>query len=476
LQTSAQTAVDALRYSRTIIGGTARYMALNGAFGAVGGDFTVLSTNPAGIGIYRSSELTITPSIFTGSTQSAFMGGTYDNSRTNFNLGNVGLIFNRPVYSSKNQSGWKNIQFGMGINRLGDFNNRIYMSGFNADNSLLDVYSTYATDFAIPADQIEKDNDYMYAYDLNPAWWTFLLDTLGGPSTYYNPVIYPGAVQTLQKQSWGSINEYVFTLGGNYKDILYLAGTFAIPWIRYYEEAVYTEEYTDERNDVSRMYRNVELETKGSGFTFKFGMLIRPVDWLRIGGAFHTPTFYNKVQDYNRVYVSSEFKTLDSAGFSSYSHSNAWTKGYDLTTPLKAMGNIAFIIAPYGLISADYEYVDYSKASFNGTSSWSNEDIRDGYQATHNFRVGTEWRYDIFSFRAGYAFYDSPYQDDINDGSIRSYSGGLGLKVNNFFFDVAYVYSISKEDYFLYGYDDYLSMAENTLKSHRVLFTLGTRF
>jgi hypothetical protein len=350
------------------------------------------------------------------------------------------------------------------------------MSGFNADNSLLDVYSTYATDFAIPADQIEKDNDYMYAYDLNPAWWTFLLDTLGGPSTYYNPVIYPGAVQTLQKQSWGSINEYVFTLGGNYKDILYLAGTFAIPWIRYYEEAVYTEEYTDERNDVSRMYRNVELETKGSGFTFKFGMLIRPVDWLRIGGAFHTPTFYNKVQDYNRVYVSSEFKTLDSAGFSSYSHSNAWTKGYDLTTPLKAMGNIAFIIAPYGLISADYEYVDYSKASFNGTSSWSNEDIRDGYQATHNFRVGTEWRYDIFSFRAGYAFYDSPYQDDINDGSIRSYSGGLGLKVNNFFFDVAYVYSISKEDYFLYGYDDYLSMAENTLKSHRVLFTLGTRF
>ena len=84
IQVSAQTAVDALRYSRTIAGGTARYMALNGAFGAVGGDFTVLSTNPAGIGIYRSSEFTITPSIFTGGTQSTFMGNTTDGEPTGY--------------------------------------------------------------------------------------------------------------------------------------------------------------------------------------------------------------------------------------------------------------------------------------------------------------------------------------------------------------------------------------------------------
>jgi hypothetical protein len=404
------------------------------------------------------------------------MGNTTDDKRTNFNLGNAGLVFTKTVQSGSNQSGWKNIQFGMGINRLNDFNNRMYINGFNSNNSLLDVYSAYASDYAIPADQIEQDYDYMYAYDLNPSWWTYLLDTLGGPASYVNPVVYPGALQTLQFQSWGSMNEFEFALGGNYNDFLYVGATLSIPWIRYFEEANYVEEYTDPGNDVSRMYRNVELETRASGFNFKFGLLLRPVDWLRIGGAFHTPTVYNNVKDYNRVYMSSEFKTPDSEGYTSYYRNNEWTKNYELTTPLKALANIAFIIAPYGLISADYEYVDYSDARFQGTADWVNTDIKNGYKSTHNFRVGTEWRYDIFSFRAGYAYYDNPYQDGINNGIIRSYSGGLGMRVNNYFFDIAYAYSLSSEDYYLYGYGDYVSMAENRLKTHRVLFTLGSRF
>lgn len=478
LSTSAQTAVDALRYSRLFIGGTARYMAMGGAYGAVGADFTVLSTNPAGIGLYRSSEFTITPSIYSGGTESAYMGNLYNDYRANFNLGNAGLIFTRAFPSSEKQAGWRNIQFGLGINRLQDFNNRMYISGFNTDNSLLDVYSTYATDNSIPFDQIEDDLDYMYAYDLNPAWWTYLmdLDGSGSPSSYVNPVLNPGTYQTLQYQSWGSMNEFVFTMGGNFNDILYLGGTFSIPWIRYFEEASYSEEYTDPGNDISRMYRITELETKGSGFNFKFGVLVRPVDWLRIGGAIHTPTFYNNMKDYNRVYMSSEFKTLDTAGYSSYNKDNVWSKYYELTTPLKAMGNIAFIIAPHGLISADYEYIDYSNARFNRTPSWVNEDIQTGYKSTHNIRIGTEWRYNIFSFRAGYAYYASPYSNGINDGSLRSYSGGIGMKFDKFFIDMAYVYSTSKEDYYLYGYGDYVAMADNTMRSHRVLFTLGTRF
>ncbi|MEA3479519.1 MAG: hypothetical protein U9R60_15150 [Bacteroidota bacterium] len=474
--TFAQTAVDALRYSRLFVGGTARYMALGGAYGAVGADFTVLSTNPAGIGLYRSSEFTITPSIFTGTTEANYNSIILDDSRTNFNLGNVGLIFNRSLLSTKNKPTWKNVQFGIGINRLKDFNRRMLIKGYNPDNSLLDVYSSYATDNNIPFDQIEQDYDYMYAYDLNPAWWTYLMDTMGGPASYVNPVIVPGASQTLQAQSWGSMNEFVFSMGGNFNDIVYVGGTFSIPWIRYYQESSYVEDFDSPQNDLTRFYYNTELETRASGFNFKFGLLVRPVEWLRIGGAIHTPTFYNNIRDYNRVYMSSEFKTLDTAGYSSYSKNNAWTKYYELTTPFKAMANIAFIIAPYGLISADYEYVDYANARFQRTADWVNADIQTGYTSTHNIRIGTEWRYDIFSFRAGYAYYASPYNNDINDGSVRSYSGGIGFKISNYFFDFAYVYSKSEEDYYLYGYDEYVAKSENTLKSQRLLFTFGTRF
>jgi hypothetical protein len=63
----AQDLADALRYSNLTIQGTARAGAMGNAFGALGGDFTSASINPAGIGVYRTSEFTITP--ISGSTK-----------------------------------------------------------------------------------------------------------------------------------------------------------------------------------------------------------------------------------------------------------------------------------------------------------------------------------------------------------------------------------------------------------------------
>jgi hypothetical protein len=474
----AQTAVDALRYSRLTFGGTARYMALNGAYGAIGADFTVLSTNPAGIGLYKSSEFTITPAIFSGSTESSYNGVISDDNRVNFNLSNTGLVFSRKIHSKTKNNDWRYVNFGMGLNRLNDFNRRMNITGPNNKSSLLDVYSQYANDYDIPYKEIEDDPYYMYAYDLNPAWWTFLLDmdTLNGVPTYINPITHKGSVQSLQKKSWGSMNEFVFSLGANYKDIMFVGATIGIPYIRYFEESYYVEEMTSPENDLSKFYYNTELETKASGFNFKIGLIIKPVEWLRIGGAVHTPTYYSNVRDCNRVYMRSEFKTPDLQGYTSYQKTNDWKKSYDLTTPFRAFGSIAFIIAPYGLISGEYEFADYSQAKFHDVAYWVNDDIKAGYTATHNFRVGTEWRFNIVSLRAGYAYYSSPYKSGINNGKINSFSGGLGFNITNYFIDLAYVYSISTEDYYLYNYDEYVAKAVNDLKSQRFLLTLGARF
>jgi len=153
---------------------------------------------------------------------------------------------------------------------------------------------------------------------------------------------------------------------------------------------------------------------------------------------------------------------------------------YKLTTPLRLQGSLAFIIGKYGLISGEYEFVDYSKAEFRSYDYGyfnENNDIANSYSKGHNLKFGTEWRTGPFSFRAGYAYQNSPYQDGINDGALSSYSGGIGFKEKFYYLDFAYVYSKKMEDYYLYGTETIqVNPVQNELIDHRFLVTFGTRF
>jgi hypothetical protein len=121
----AQNEIDALRYSRLMPSGTARYMATGGAFGALGADFTTLSHNPAGIGVFKSSEISVTPSLFEGRSQSTYFNEGGEDNRFNFNLGNAGIVMVSTPGPKSGDAGWKNFQFGFGVNRLANFHNRI---------------------------------------------------------------------------------------------------------------------------------------------------------------------------------------------------------------------------------------------------------------------------------------------------------------------------------------------------------------
>ncbi len=469
----SQNATDALRYSRLQIGGTARYMSMGGAFGALGADFTNLSTNPGGLGLYRSSEFVFTPSVHVGASNSTYNGFSGSDSKTNFALGNVGYVFTRPL-TGKNSSGFKYFQFAMGINRLNDFNRRYVMQGENSENSLLDTYVENAQ--GIYYQDIENNRGGQYGFDLYPAWWTYLLDADTTTSSYFSPIANGGTMQRKIMEQWGSMNEWEFSLGTNYEDILYLGMSFSIPWIRYFEQSTYTEiDIADTIYDFSSFNVSNRLETRGSGFTFKFGFIVRPVDFIRIGGAVHTPTWFN-MRDYWDVYMESNF---DNGDF--YTQASPYGNyNYKLTTPMRLQGSLAFIIGKYGIISGEYEYVDYSTAKFRSYDYGffnENNDISRSYGKGNNFKIGTEWRSGKFSFRGGYAYSNSPFQNGINDGSLSSYSGGIGFKDTHYFIDFAYVYSISQEDYYLYGTENIaVNPVSNELKDHRFLITFGTRF
>lgn len=473
----AQTTVDALRYSQITFGGTARYMSMAGAFSAVGGDFSSLSTNPAGIGLYKSSEFTITPSVFSNKTTSFYNGHWNEDSKSNFNISNVGMIMTYDIEKDKPGSDWKNMQFGFGMNRYNNFSSRMIMEGPNMDNSLLTSYNDLANG-------IYYDNLYNPPnnFDLGPAFDTYLLDTLPGEPTQYRNAMPAGGVwQRKTIQANGSMNEFLFSLGGNYKDKLYIGATFGIPFSRYFEESRYTEiadADTIAYDEFSSFNYSENLEARGTGFNFKFGLIYRAHDWIRLGAAIHTPTFFNMRENW-RTKTESYFDNGDNY----YSASPYGEYEYKLETPWKAIGSLAIVVGKIGIISADYEFVDYSNMRFRTHRYYGsfddyqdvNSDIREYYGKAHNIRVGTEWRVNNIVLRGGYALYGSPYKSGFNDGERTSYTGGFGYREKHYFIDFAYVYTSSNEDYYFYD-KSYVEPVKNENISSTFIATLGFRF
>ena len=141
LVSHAQNYVDALRYSELFPTGTARNLSVGGAFGTFGGDMSAFYTNPAGLGVYRKSEFTITP----GFNYSKNKADYYDHSSEDFmnklSLDNIGFVSS---YNSNKSKGLVGFNFGIAYNRLKDFNNNIIISGYNQYSSFVDYFLSYA--------------------------------------------------------------------------------------------------------------------------------------------------------------------------------------------------------------------------------------------------------------------------------------------------------------------------------------------
>ena len=460
----AQTDEDALRYSMTGFGGTARYSGMGGAFGAIGADFSTLSENPAGLGVYRKNEFTFTPSIFTGKTTATYNGNTTDDMKYNFNLGNLGLVYSKSTTKGKDQPGWKYVNFGFGLNRNSNFNNRMVIQGVNTTNSLMDIYASSAHG---------TDPGSLDPFSTLLAYNNNLIGTVD--SINYNSNVPVGSLlQHKSVETSGSIQEMVMSLAANYNNKLYIGGTLGISFLKYENQSTYEEANQDSTSSFRSFTLNEDLNTTGTGYNFKFGLLYVPVDMdilkVKLGAAVHTPTFYTMHDEWS--------KTMNST-FTSGDNSYDSPKGsfdYQLTTPMKAIGSLALQFGQYGTISADYEFIDYSDArlrSRNYDFLNENEVIQNKYTATHNLRFGAEVALGLFSLRGGYDIYGSPFKSGINDGKITSYTGGFGFMDKNYFIDFAYVYSTSNANYFLYSD---ANPASTDKKTQSFMMTLGYKF
>lgn len=465
---TAQTAFDALRYSMLGFGGTARYTGSAGAFGAIGADFSTLSSNPAGIGLFRGSEFTFSPSLYYHTAKTSYNGMSMEDDKYNFNIGNTGIVF--AMGDDKNEyAKWKKIQLGFGFNRLANYNENVSLEGDNQWNSIINEFQDKATG-------IHPSN--LHPFDTKLAWETYLFgDTItdaNGVLQYTSAIPEGGVRQMKFINRQGAQNEMVLSIGGNYDDKLFIGGTIGFPTISFHENSTYREVDTGDTIPGFKtlsIYDN--LHTSGTGVNFKLGMIARPYDWIRIGAAIHTPTFYNMKDRYDRT-IRHQRDILPEL----IEHSPDGLFEYNLRTPMRAMVNLGFIIKQYGFIGIDYEVVDYSEAKFEARGenfSDVNQIIRNSYNAASNLRIGGELNLQPFRIRAGYALHGSPYKNNLNDFEKSSITFGLGFRDQNYFLDFAWVMTSYGEDYYLYNPD--LVNAVNIDNSiSAMVMTLGFRF
>jgi hypothetical protein len=491
--TTAQNEIDALRYSQVMFGSTARSLSMGGAFGALGADFSTLSTNPAGIGIYRKSEFTVSMGFNNRKTESEFINTTESDSKFNVDLPNLGLVFAFPRKNSKND--WRQFGFALGYNRTANFNSESYYNAKNNDNSILD---SFVDEIALTGGASEDDLFQYYPFDIDLAYQTYLINPLASDSNQYSTVIpNAGAYQSGKKTTSGGMGEFSIGFGGSYKDKVYFGVTIGFPTLRYEEDLTLEEVDVDNEIisgdsisgyfDFKSMRYDQHLKTTGNGFNGKFGIIVKPVDWLRVGAAIHTPTYFYMSDNY-----SSSMYSSFGGGFSYSAYSPEGVFSYNLSTPFRAIGSLAFIIAKQGLISFDYEITDYGAAkldangiddsgtpiSFN-TENRTINTIYTGFAA--NYRGGIEWTYEKLSFRAGAAYYSSPFKTEYTTSNtnqhVISYTGGIGYREKRFFADIGYGYAKRNEyvGQYTLSYETVPGVVQSRVE-HKVITTVGFKF
>lgn len=468
LDISAQSALEALRYSSVYQIGTARNVAVGGVMGSLGADFSVLSTNPAGLGRYKSTEFGITPNIVFGNTSGQFSGNSLEDDYVQFNLSSGGIAFAHPMNRT---DGWKGITGGVGINRLADYNDNIFLSGVNDNNSLLDMHSFLAHGY-----NPEQLPD-LYPFDAGLSYLGDLIipDSVNNYTSVFGN---NSPDQDIIIKRRGGKYEAVIGAGGNFSDKIYIGGSIGIPIIRFEETKIISEKDGDNVVDNFNFFDFEErLRTNGTGVNFKAGVLAKPHQLVRVGAAFHTPTYMRMNDDYLN-FLLSDFDTLyyeiesPDAEFS-----------YNLILPWKFIANVGVLMDKYGFIGVEYELQDPGKASFKFKSNdpdvkaeetIRNDQIASSFEWQHSVRTGIEVKLDPIRLRAGFQYKTSGIVGDDNSQMI--YSGGIGFRAKHFFIDGTYSYSTNMSQYVPYEVGN-ISSGEATLDHTRsqVMFTIGAK-
>lgn len=536
----AQSAVDAYTISQPDMKGTARFMSMGGAFGALGADLSSLSQNPAGIGVYRSNDIGFTLDIDAQRATSKNQGFSVTQNKDKFWLNNIGI-----VGTLKLGGICKNLNVGFTYNKGASFS-RSYRGGVpQLKTSLSNYIAGIANAYALTETDVRSTSNYD---PYNPGYgdryvpWSailgydsYLINPSGNPDNpnwegqFGNGTSGSGYYQVRES---GGVDEYNIALGGNFANLVYWGMNFGITSMEYNIDSTWGEDmrnayvFNPETQRVQQMDAQWNLNNlynmNGKGFNFSLGVIVKPIQELRLGLSFRTPTWYDVTENYyaeelnfNYPFRNGNSSALTNDGYPTYDK-------VKFATPWRVIASVAGVIGSKGIISFDYEWNGYKHMNFgedndyyDGDYDWgypysmdfsrssatqqANNDIKLMYRNTSTFRIGAEYRVLPFmSVRAGYNYTTSPVTKEAKDnianiptaGTLSSYrldgptqyvTAGLGFRVKGFYVDAAYVWKHMTSDYYPFSPDPAnISGTDMSSKlsfnNSQVVLTAGFRF
>lgn len=471
--TSAQNETEALRYSFKENSGSARVTAMGGAFGALGGDLTALSINPAGIAVFRHSEMSMSLGLNSRAVGTTFRGTTSDEMQYGLNVPHIGLV----GVTTSNNPRWSRVNFGISFNRINSFNERFRSTGDTQGNSFLEQYVNQANGF------FGEELSGEYPFGAGLAWDTYLIDPIdtNNLDQYISANPYGQYLQSKLVTRNGHASETVVALGGVYEERLYLGATLGFPSISFSEETQYSESQLDPNHQLDSFTQTETITTNGRGINLKLGAILKVTDYLRLGLAYHTPSVLTITDTYDTE-ISSTFK--DGERYNALSPIGSFE--YRLRAPSRYVISAAYILGKSGIISADYEFINYSganmRSSYNAIDPYSfeaeNEIIDHVFRGAHNVRLGAELRISKpLSIRAGFAFQQSA-EDPTLISSISdrmSYSAGIGYRKSGYFFDIGYRLTQWEDTYFIYN-PDLVPQSKLIHRQGQLVVSFGLRY
>lgn len=511
---------DMYKYGRFDGGmGTARSAAMAGAFTSLGADLSSMSINPAGLGMYRSSEFGVTASLLQTGVENTLPGFPVgsetmtSSNRTSVGLNNMGFAFNIIEGTGVLTS----FTMGFGYNKLADYNYRSRVALNGSNNTILDMFAQSVMDFTadVGHDGLTGNNPwrhpdnggaFFYEWGAILAYNTNLIERVGATDDYR---VIPeldqsgmGISQYANTGSRGSAGEYTFAGGWNFMNQFYLGFSLGIVNSLHVRDVSYQDRYTNTAQ-IRGMVYDQRLRTNADGYNFKLGMVIRPVQELRIGLAVHSPTMMTVRTRYSSIMRST------SATGAALSTARSPDREFEerFITPTRLLAGASYIIADRAVLAVDYERTWYNGMRVFGPlydradEDFYREDVRENLRPANTVRAGLEvMAVEGIMLRAGASYVREGLRDEFfwsrdrpgmrlfdmpTERTTLTVSAGLGYRISRASsLDLTYVFG--KTDftvYDLYYYHDgftdttfYVGHLDRMRQRHNIMLAYNYRF
>lgn len=444
--TGAQEISDAVRYAQENLNGSARYRAMGGAFGALGGDLSAINSNPAGSAIFTTSQVGVTLSSYNIKNKSSYFGTKTSENDNAFDLNQAGGVY--VLENDDTASDWKKFAFALNYENIGNFDDTRFVSGVSP-NSIGDYFTAYANaNGGVPLNVLQ---DYYYeelgfmdsqaflgyqAYVINP------VEETPGNSVYVSNVPAGGNYfQEYSMVSTGYNGRANFNFSAQYTDRFYFGLSLNSHFTDYRLSTSFYEENSNNPDEgLQRMRFNNDLYTYGSGFSFQLGAIAKITNELRAGIAYESPTWYRLNDELSQRISSIRAEAGESISAIVDPGVTIVYDTYKLQTAGKWTGSLAYVFGKSGLISVDYSLRDYSNVTFRPNNDFmaANNAMSEILDMAGELRIGGEYRIKQFSLRAGFRNEQSPYKNGRTIGDLNAISGGIGYNFGDTRVDLSY--------------------------------------